>query len=133
MSYLFDASAIFKAIKEGKIEILSGNHTIELARYELGNVLWKEQTLHRKIQAKEAEKLAKTIKDIFKLLNVLNIACYEEEILALAIKANLTFYDASYVHLSLKRNLTLVTEDANLTNKAKNYVKTIKLESFPTD
>jgi len=42
-------------------------------------------------------------------------------------------YDESYVHLSLKRNLTLVTEDANLTNKAKNYVKTVKLESFPTN
>ncbi|RLI96776.1 MAG: toxin VapC, partial [Candidatus Aenigmatarchaeota archaeon] len=43
MSYLFDTSAIFRAIKEGKIEILAGNYTIELARYELGNAIWKEQ------------------------------------------------------------------------------------------
>jgi predicted nucleic acid-binding protein len=132
MSYLFDASAIFKAIKEEKIEALTGNYTIELARYELGNVLWKEQTLYGKIQNKEAEKVIKTIKDLFNLLNVLNITCYEEEILALAGKTNLTFYDASYVHLASKRKLTLVTEDINLINKAKNYTKTIRFESIST-
>ena len=132
MSYLFDTSAIFRAIKEGKIEILAGNYTIELARYELGNAIWKEQKIRKKIQAKEAEKLVKTIKDLFNLLNVLNITCCEKEILTLAIKANLTFYDASYVHLSSKRNLTLVTEDSNLMNKAKNHTKTVRFELLLT-
>ncbi|MEM2148079.1 MAG: hypothetical protein QXJ94_05695 [Candidatus Bathyarchaeia archaeon] len=41
MKYLFDSSAIFKAIKENKINLLIGNYTLELARYELGNILWK--------------------------------------------------------------------------------------------
>ena len=126
MSYLFDASAILKTIKEGKIEVLAGNYTTELARYELGNALWKERMLHKKIDGEELYRLIKTIKDTLKLLNILNIECYEEKIVTLAEKLNLTFYDASYVYLSKEKKLTLVTEDNNLINKAKNYTKIIK-------
>ncbi|MCP8316707.1 MAG: hypothetical protein H3Z51_07600 [archaeon] len=49
MSYILDSSAIFRAIKENVVETLVGNYTLELARYELGNVLWKEYLLHKKI------------------------------------------------------------------------------------
>jgi hypothetical protein len=34
MSYIFDSSAIFKAIKENAIEFLAGNLTLNLMRYE---------------------------------------------------------------------------------------------------
>jgi hypothetical protein len=49
MKPLFDSSAIFRAIKENKIEFLAGNYTLELARYELGNIIWKDCVLHVKI------------------------------------------------------------------------------------
>lgn len=46
MSFILDSSAIFKAIKEDVLEAVVGNYTVELARYELSNVLWKEYALH---------------------------------------------------------------------------------------
>jgi hypothetical protein len=39
MKYLFDSSAIFRVIKENKVEILVGNCTLDLARYEFGNIV----------------------------------------------------------------------------------------------
>ena len=36
MKYLFDSSAIFRAIKENRIDLLIGNYTLEMARFELG-------------------------------------------------------------------------------------------------
>ena len=45
MKSLFDSSAIFRAVKENKIEFLAGNYTLELARYELGNIIWKDMRL----------------------------------------------------------------------------------------
>lgn len=62
MKYLFDSSAIFRAIKENKIDILNGNYTLELARYELGNIIWKDYFLQRKISEQESKALVKTIK-----------------------------------------------------------------------
>ena len=32
MKYLFDSSAIFRAVKENKIDLLIGNYTLELAQ-----------------------------------------------------------------------------------------------------
>nr|MDO8079220.1 hypothetical protein [Candidatus Freyarchaeota archaeon] len=53
MKYVFDSSAIFKAIKENKIDILVGNYTVELARYEIGNILSKNHVLQTKITKQE--------------------------------------------------------------------------------
>ena len=36
MKYLFDASAIFSAIKENKIDDLIGNYTLELVEVRVG-------------------------------------------------------------------------------------------------
>ncbi|MEM3606563.1 MAG: hypothetical protein QXE30_02830 [Candidatus Bathyarchaeia archaeon] len=55
MSYLFDSSAIFKAIARNTVEVLSKNYTIELARYELCNVLWKESILYGRVNCNEAK------------------------------------------------------------------------------
>lgn len=43
MTLLFDSSAIFEAIKLGSkaVDLLKGNYTVDLARYELGNIIWK--------------------------------------------------------------------------------------------
>lgn len=62
MKYIFDSSSIFKAIKENRIELLTEAYTLELARYETANIIWKEQNLHKRINSEEAKTLIKTIK-----------------------------------------------------------------------
>ena len=86
MKYLFDSSAIFRAIKENKIEILNGNYTLELARYELGNIVWKDYVLQAKISETESKMMARTIKHTLTIMDVLGIASNEEEILDAAIQ-----------------------------------------------
>jgi len=130
MSYLFDSSAIFTAVTRNVIEILPENYTIELVRYELGNILWKEHVLQRRIGDKEVEELIKLIRDVLKLMKILSIECYEDVIIDLAGKLGLTFYDASYVFYTRKMDLTLVTEDEKLMSKAKPHVKVLKLNGI---
>ncbi|MEM2466641.1 MAG: type II toxin-antitoxin system VapC family toxin [Candidatus Bathyarchaeia archaeon] len=117
MKYLFDSSAIFKAIKENKVDVLVGNCTLELARYELGNILWKSFALEGKATEMEIKSLAKIAKRVLGIMEVLQIDCSEEEILEIANKAKITFYDASYVYYAKAKNLTLITEDTQLLKK----------------
>jgi predicted nucleic acid-binding protein len=117
MNCLFDSSAIFRAIKENKIEVLARNYTLELARYELGNIIWKDCVLQAKVSEEESRMLVKTIKHTLNLMDVLEIAGYEEEILAIALQLRITFYDASNVCFAKAKELQLITEDLRLMKK----------------
>jgi predicted nucleic acid-binding protein len=128
MKYLFDASAIFRAIKENKIEVLTGNFTLELARYELGNILWKDCALQAKISEQEAKALTKIIKHTLAIMNVLDIAGSEEEILCTAIQNKITFYDAAYARLAKEKDLHLISEDARLMKKTTPTIKASTLD-----
>ena len=81
MKYLFDSSAIIRAIKENKIDLLTGNDTLEIARYELGNIVWKDYLLQSKISKEEARALMNAIKHALNAMEVHQIAPKEEEIL----------------------------------------------------
>ena len=117
MKALFDSSAIFRAVKENKIEFLAGNYMLELARYELGNIIWKDCVLHAKVSEQEAKMIAKTINHILNLMDHIEIAGSEDEILDTAIKRRITFYDASYAYFAKAKDLRLITEDAKLIKK----------------
>jgi predicted nucleic acid-binding protein len=117
MKALFDSSAIFRAVKENKIEFLAGNYTVELARYELGNIIWKESVLHAKVSEQEAKLMEKTINQVLNLMDLIEIAGSEDEILDTAIKLKITFYDASYAYFAKAKDLRLITEDARLIKK----------------
>ena len=117
MKALFDSSAIFRAVKENKIEFLAGNYTLESARYELGNIIWKDCVLHAKVSEQEAKMIAKTINHILNLMDHIEIAGSEDEILDTAIKLRITFYDASYAYFAKAKDLRLITEDARLIKK----------------
>ena len=117
MKALFDSSAIFRAVKENKIEFLAGNYTLESARYELGNIIWKDCVLHAKVSEQEAKMIAKTINHILNLMDHIEIAGSEDEILDTAIKLRITFYDASYAYFAKAKDLRLITEDAKLIKK----------------
>jgi len=56
---LFDSNAIYKLIREypeNALDKLLENTTIYLAYYELGNALWRECLLMKRINIEEAEK-----------------------------------------------------------------------------
>lgn len=130
MNYIFDASSVFKAIKEAALEAVAGGYTLELARYELGNILWKEYGARGKATDEELKRLARLVKDVLNLMEVVTIGCHEEQILDLARQLRLTFYDASYVYYARDLGLPLVTEDSDLIDKARSQVKALKLDSI---
>jgi predicted nucleic acid-binding protein len=61
--------------------------------------------------------IAKTINHILNLMDILEIAGSEDEILDTAIKLKITFYDASYAYFAKAKDLRLITQDAQLTKK----------------
>jgi predicted nucleic acid-binding protein len=130
MKYLFDSSAIFKAVKENKVEVLVGNCTLELARYELGNVLWKSLALEGKASGAEIKSLAKIVKRVLSVMEVLQISCSEEEILEIANKTKITFYDAAYAYHAMAKNLTLITEDTQLLKKVAPKINALTLSDI---
>ncbi|MDI9577076.1 MAG: type II toxin-antitoxin system VapC family toxin [Candidatus Bathyarchaeia archaeon] len=130
MKYLFDSSAIFRAIKENKVEVLTGNCTLELARYELGNIVWKDYVLQAKISGQEMKMLAKTIRRTLSIMDVLAAVGSEEEILETAVQLNVTFYDASYVYFARTKNLQLISEDKHLTKKAISVITALALDDL---
>jgi predicted nucleic acid-binding protein len=133
MKYLFDSSAIFRAIKENRIEVLAGNYTLELARYEIGNILWKNFALLNRTTKEELSDLAKLVKQILSVMDILQIECTEEEITTIATEMKITFYDASYAYQAHKNNLKLVTEDAELLRKAAKYSNASRLDEVSTE
>lgn len=130
MKYLFDSSAIFKAIKENKIDFLIGNCTLELARYELGNILWKIFTLQAKATDQEIKALAKIIKQTLNLMEITQITCNEEEILETATQLKITFYDAAYTYNAKVKKLPLITEDLHMLKKIMPHIKASKLNDI---
>jgi len=130
MSYLFDSSAILAAVKIERADLFSGNYTLDLTQYELGNILWKESILHRRINMEDSKRLIKIIKSLVGLTKILKIDCREEAILDIASRLEITFYDASYAYHAKEMGLTLVTEDAKLLNKLKPHVKVSSVQQI---
>ena len=130
MKYLFDSSAIFRAIKENKIEFLTGNYTLELARYELGNIIWKDYVLHAKVSEQEAKMMANTITHTLNIMDIIESSGSEEEILETAIRLKITFYDASYAYFAKAKDLRLITEDARLIKKIASTTNVSMLENI---
>lgn len=130
MKHAFDSSSIFRAIMENKIETLVGNATLDLARYELGNILWKNYALKAKVADRDLESLVKLVKQTLNILDIIQISCDEEKVLDVAVKLRITFYDASYAYTAKTNGATLVTEDAELLRKVAPYVKASKLNDI---
>ena len=99
------------------------NYTIELAKYELINILWKLLFLERDVSKEECDHIIEIIKNTLKLMRLLNINCNEKETFDLASKLEITIYDASYVYYAKKLNLKFITEDQNLKGKLKIILK----------
>ncbi|MEM3571810.1 MAG: type II toxin-antitoxin system VapC family toxin [Candidatus Bathyarchaeia archaeon] len=130
MSFIFDTSSIFEVLIKGNVKVLNDNYTLEIARYELGNILWRRKTLIKDISDEEYIRLANLMKKILKLLNIINIECYEAEILKVAEEFETTFYDSSFVFIAKIKNTPLITDDENLRRRVKGYIKVMNIEEL---
>ena len=107
------------AEKGDALRHLEGNHTLDLAYYEIGNVIWKESALFGNISPEGACAMAGYVARIINLMIVIRTDTPGEasETMRLAIERGLTYYDAAYLHHA-ESNQPLVTEDSTLRNKA---------------
>ncbi|MCD6443640.1 type II toxin-antitoxin system VapC family toxin [Candidatus Bathyarchaeota archaeon] len=119
---------LLRLLREKAPDLLRGGSTISLAYYEVGNALWREHLLLRRITSKEA---SKTLKTIFLILGTMDVIALKDEnfgeaVFNLASKLNITYYDASYLAEALKTDKTLVTDDGKLSTAARRIgVKTL--------
>ncbi len=135
---LFDANAIYNIVRENRndaVDILSEGSTIHLAYYELGNVLWRECFLLKRISVQEAEK---SLGFMYEILQRMQIASLDIEsgrlVLDTAFKFNLTFYDSAYLTQAKKFNSPLVTDDKKLARAAENFgIKTLSSIATPNN
>ncbi len=127
MTYLFDANAILNIIKHEKTHLLYEQYTLDLALYEIGNVVWKEVNLFHTITVEECEVLISSLQVILAKLKTFRIKPdLLKEIIDLASKEGLTFYDAAYLYFAIKNKLILVTDDNRLYKKAGKHVKVLR-------
>lgn len=119
MTRLLDSSAIFRAIKENAIDRTADSHTLELARYELGNIVWKQHNLHKTINGEESLRLIRIIADVLDTLQIHHAKGKEDKILELAEETDATFYDASYLYHARELGLPLISEDRSIIEKAR--------------
>ncbi len=119
MKFVFDSSALLNIVRilgADAVDYLRGNYILTLTLYEVGNALWKETTLLRRISAEEAIKLLNLISDTCKILN---ITAPEDPLKALRLACTLkiTYYDSAYITVAYEQNATLVTDDRKLREK----------------
>jgi predicted nucleic acid-binding protein len=122
---VFDSSSIYACVKTGNHELLKSSYSVILARYELGNVIWKETMLHKTFSVAEARRLIAFIDKIMETMVLLHPPI--EEVFSIAVNFRLSYYDASYVYCAQNTNSVLITEDAKL---RKNVTPQINTSSF---
>ncbi len=119
---LFDANAIYWLIREcpeKALDMLMEGTTISLAYYELGNALWREAHLLKRISIEEAEKSLSLMYAMLVLMQTVEVDGEQGiEILQTAHKCNLTFYDSAYLVEAKKTSKILVTDDNKLAKAA---------------
>jgi len=111
MSLLFDASSIFKGLLMKRVHPLFGHTTLELARYELLNIIWKHSTLTKTLTPEEAEELALYCIHTLDEMDTGTINGYENKILKTAMRYRLPVYDSAYLSIASEKSCILVSED----------------------
>lgn len=125
---VLDTSALYPLLKKLGREaasILPRLMILDLTKYELGNIIWKE---HRLGRVKNWESLVEQWYRIISELLTYSIDMeHLKEVGKIAVERDLPFYNASYIYAAEKLNLKLITEDEEILNKCKN---SIALEKF---
>jgi len=119
MKLVFDASALLNLIRSAgssAFNYIKGNYILFLTLYEIGNALWREATLLKRISISEALSLLKSISNICKIMNTIN-PHNNLLVMKLAHELRITYYDSSYIIASYELNAGLVTDDEKLRKK----------------
>ena len=128
MSTLLDASAllnIVRALGEGSLEYLRGSYILTLTPYEVGNAIWKEATLHRRLTVGEAVELLGVITGIYRYTRITEPRD-QAAVLRLACELHLTYYDSSYIVAAGELGALLVTDDRRLRRVLEERTETVK-------
>ena len=125
MTYIFDSSAIYSLISRKEYSYFADGFTIYLAKYEYGNILWKEFYLHKRLGAVQKKEMAEIAEKVFANIEVVGTSGYMEEVINLGAKLRISFYDASYVFFAMKKNAVLVTTDEKLTQKLNGVIAAV--------
>ena len=123
MKYLFDASALLNLVRrlgEESLKILEENYILTLTIYEVGNALWRETRLLRRLTIDEAEAIMRAIITLIKFMQVIEPQD-PIEVLRISNEIETTFYDAAYVVTALRGGLILVTDDKRLAARIERY------------
>lgn len=124
-------SALYPLVLEFREKILLYKDLfviLDLTKYEIGNVIWKE---FKKNKIKDLLTVLQLFKEILSDINELSINKDLDEVEKISIENNMTFYDASYIYIARKHRLKIVTEDKDLLKfKESMDVATLRREIF---
>ncbi len=121
---LLDASAIFNLFQSGEYSVLIAGATIPLARYEIGNILWKNNKIRNRISKREAIESGAVL---FELIDSMEqVVPSPDSVLRLSLEEGLTFYDSSYLISAIESGYDFITDDVKLYNIAVTKVPTQK-------
>ena len=121
---LLDASSIFNLFQSNKFSVLLDGATIPLARYEIGNIIWKNYKIRNRISKKEAKDSGTVL---FELIDSMEqIVPSSASTLTLSLEEGLTFYDSSYLVSAIETGYEFVTDDIKLQKIASSKVLTRK-------
>lgn len=120
---VLDTSAFYPLLKKlGKeaASLLPRLMILDLTKYELGNIVWKEYRWgHVKNWERHIDQWSKIIEELTAYsIDAKNL----KEVEKIAIERDLSFYDASYVYTAEKHGLRLITRDEDLLKNCKNSV-----------
>jgi len=136
VSYVFDACSLLnltRALADEVIDVLKGNITVSLVYYEIGNTLWKECNLYKRISVEDA---VKTLRFMYSMLSLMKVIRVEDvsfgiNTLFMANKLNITYYDAAYLNVAKELDKVLVTDDKRLREIAEKInVKTLSSKNW---
>lgn len=119
---------LVRELRGKALDLFSDGSTINLAYYEVGNAIWRECFLLKRIVPTEAAKL---LKSIFMAIKAMDVTALEdgelgEVALRTAGKLNVTYCNSTYLTEAKRLNRTLVTDDAKLAKAAESAgVKTL--------
>ncbi len=122
MTLLIDSSAILNLYMDERYAPLIGAYTTPLARYELGNAVWKRVHLLKSTKLEEGLRLLDALDTLYLKMNKIT-ELDPGETIKLADEDGITYYDATYITSALDHGLTLVTDDRRLYNSAEKHTK----------
>jgi len=136
VSYVFDSCSLLnltRALADGVIDVLKGNITVSLAYYEIGNALWKECNLYKRVSVEEVVKTLRFMYSMLGLMKVIHIedVSFSINTFFIANKLNITYYDAVYLNVAKELDKVLVTDDKRLREIAEKInVKTLSSKNW---